>query len=97
MLPSYQPPANRENPVADLKLMRNLFREGVLASAFVSPADTGAGWLLTCVRHNGKPEGMTVDKSTRIKIYRTLDAAHRDALRVGFQTVTTELRELSVA
>jgi hypothetical protein len=97
MLASYQPQQKRENPVADLSLMRNLYREGVVVSAFASPAETGKGWVLTCVRHNGTHERMHIAKSTRIKVYKTLCALHLDAQRIGFDSVTIEARQLNVA
>jgi hypothetical protein len=77
--------------------MRNLYREGVVVSAFASPADTGKGWVLTCVRPNGTHERMSLNKSTKTKIYKSLDAVHLDAKRIGFDTVTIEAGHLNVA
>lgn len=83
--------------MADLSVMRLLHREGVLARAFVTPTDDKSGWLLVCVRVNGTLEYMTKARKTDLKLYKSLESAHVDGLRVGFETVTTELRRLSVA
>ena len=81
----------------DLSGMRNLYREGHLTAAFITPANVPHGWLLTCIRKDGSHEQMTIAKSSRIKIYKSLESVHLDAKRVGFATVTTEVEKLEVA
>lgn len=82
----------------DLSGMRKLFKDGGLKTAIVVPAvlESG-GWLLHFVRMDGKIECMTVARSERIKIYKSLESAHLDAKRVGFEEVTTQVGALQVA
>lgn len=81
----------------DLSRMRKLFNKGALKSAIVAPAPLEDGWELIIVRTDGTSDYMTIAKSTRKKIYKSLESVHRDAKRVGFDEVTTQLGALQVA
>ena len=81
----------------DLSGMRNLYKAGRLKAAFITPGDGHNEWLLTCVRDDGTHEQMTIAKSSRIKIYKSLESVHLDAKRVGFDVVTTDVKGLKVA
>ncbi|WP_230383581.1 MULTISPECIES: hypothetical protein [Pseudomonas syringae group] len=72
----------------DLSGMRDLYKDGALKTAFVSPAPMEAGaWVLTVELTDGSYEYMTVARKGRHKIYKSLDAVSADAQRVGFDEV----------
>jgi hypothetical protein len=72
----------------DLQAMRKLFETGALKEALISPAPMEQGsWVLMAVRLDGHHEHMTVARSERAKVYKSLDAVRADAVRVGFREV----------
>lgn len=81
----------------DLSKMRKMFKKGALKSAIVAPAALEEGWELIVIKTDGTPVCMTIAKSTRKKIYKSLESVHNDAKRVGFDEVTTKVGELQVA
>lgn len=69
----------------DLSAMREKFQEGDLRAAVAIPVEmTRDAWLLMIIRNNGTNEFMTVARSDRHKVYKSLEAVHADAERVGF-------------
>lgn len=84
--------------VVDLSAMRELYQEGALKAATVAPAPMERGaWVLMVVRTDGSQAYMTIARSERQKIYKSLEAVHADAKRVGFSEVTTQVGALDVA
>jgi len=82
----------------DLSGMRKLFKDGGLKTAIVVPAPMeSGGWLLHVVRTDGTADYMTVARTDRPKIYKSLESVHLDAKRVGFEEVTTQVGALQVA
>lgn len=76
----------------DLSAMRKLFKDGFLKEAIVAPAPMErAAWVLTVVRTDGTLECMTIARTDRHKIYKSLDAVHADAKKVGFMEVRTQV------
>lgn len=74
----------------DLSAMRKLFKDGLLKEAIVAPAPMQReAWVLTVIRSDGSSEYMTIARTTRHKVYKSLDAAHSDAREVGFMEVKT--------
>ena len=72
----------------DLSGMRKLYKDGALQAAIAAPAPMERGaWVLTVVRTDGSCEYMTIARSTRHKIYKSLDAVQADAAKVGFEEV----------
>lgn len=69
----------------DLSAMREKFEQGELRAAVAVPAAmTRDAWLLMVVCTNGSQDFMTVARSDRHKVYKSLEAVHADAERVGF-------------
>lgn len=83
--------------INDLSRMRELYAQGLLKEALITPADVPHGWLLHCVQTDGSKIIMNVAKCRRIKVYKSLEAAHLDVRRIGFEEVTTMVKELQVA
>ena len=84
--------------VVDLSAMRKLYQDGALKAATVAPAPMERGaWVLMVDRTDGSQSYMTVARSDRQKIYKSLESVHADAKRVGFTEVTTQVGALNVA
>lgn len=81
----------------DLSAMRKLFKDGGLKSAIVTPAPMQSGWELIVVHKDGTLDYMTVARSDRRKVYKSLESVHADAKRVGFVEVTTQVEAMQVA
>ncbi|WP_241779044.1 plasmid replication protein RepB [Pseudomonas corrugata] len=81
----------------NLSGMRKLYKEGSLTAAIVAPALLENGWVLIVKKKDGTSDHMTIARSPRHKIYKSLESAHLDAMRVGFSEVTTQVGELQVA
>lgn len=82
----------------DLSAMRKLYQDGALKAATVAPAPMEQGaWVLMVLRTDGTQAYMTVARSERQKIYKSLESVHADAKRVGFTEVTTQVGALQVA
>lgn len=77
----------------DLQAMRTLFESGALREAVISPApmEPAGSWVLMVTRGDGLIEHMTVARSDRQKVYRSLDAVSADAQRVGFREVRLQV------
>ncbi|EMA4529851.1 plasmid replication protein RepB [Pseudomonas aeruginosa] len=76
----------------DLSAMRKLFEGGALKAAIVAPAPLEKGaWVLVVERADGAHEYMTVARSTRQKIYKSLESVSADAARVGFREVRLQV------
>lgn len=76
----------------DLSAMRKLFQEGALKEAIVAPAPMqSAAWVLTVVKTDGTLDYMTIARTTRHKIYKSLESVHADAKKVGFSEVRTQV------
>ncbi|WP_421556707.1 plasmid replication protein RepB [Pseudomonas kitaguniensis] len=82
----------------DLSAMRKLFQEGGLKSALVVPVPMQLNaWELIAVCKDGSKEHMTIARSDRRKVYKSLESVHADAARVGFTQVITQVENLQVA
>lgn len=76
----------------DLSAMRKLYQDGALMAAVVAPAPMERGaWVFMVVRRDGSEAYMTVARSDRQKIYKSLDAVRADAERVGFEEVRLQV------
>jgi hypothetical protein len=76
----------------DLQAMRKLFETGALKEAVISPAPMEKdSWVLMAIRTDGHAEQMTVARSERAKVYKSLDAVRADAARVGFREVRLQV------
>ena len=76
----------------DLSAMRKLFEAGALREAIVSPAPMENGaWVLMVERLDGAHEHMTIARSDRQKIYKSLESVRADAARVGFREVRLQV------
>ncbi|AUA86869.1 plasmid replication protein RepB [Pseudomonas aeruginosa] len=76
----------------DLSAMRKLFEVGALREAIVAPAPMEKGsWLLLVSRSDGTKEHLTLARSTRPKIYKSLEHVRADAERVGFREVRLQV------
>lgn len=82
----------------DLSAMRKLYQVGALKGATVAPAPMERGaWVLLVERTDGSQTYMTIARSERQKIYKSLEFVHADAKRVGFSEVATQVGTLQVA
>lgn len=77
----------------NLAQMRKLFASGRLKAARIAPCTPGqpGQWNLVIERADGVQVVMTVDRSPRPKIYKSLEAAAADASRVGFNEVALKV------
>lgn len=76
----------------DLSAMRKLFEAGALREAIVVPAPMENGaWVLMVERLDGVHEHMTIARSDRQKIYKSLESVRADAARVGFREVRLQV------
>jgi hypothetical protein len=76
----------------DLSAMRKMFESGALKGAIVAPAPMENGaWVLMVERIDGAHEHMTVARSSRQKIYKSLESVRADAERVGFREVRLQV------
>ena len=74
-----------------LKILRELFRAGVLKSAHVTPAPmVEDSWVIFFERIDGRQENLTTQRGEE-KRYRGLPAAMEDIRRIGFKQVITVL------
>lgn len=72
----------------DLSAMRKMFEVGALRSAIVAPVPLREGeWMLMVECLDGGHDYMTVARTTRQKVYKSLESARADAARVGFSEV----------
>lgn len=76
----------------DLSAMRKLFQDGSLVNAVVAPAPMESGsWVFLVTHADGTTDYMTIARSDRQKIYKSLDAVAADAERVGFAEVRLQV------
>lgn len=76
----------------ELSVMRKLFEGGVLKGVIVAPAPLEKGaWVLMAERVDGEIEHMTVARTSRQKIYRSLESVSADAMRVGFREIRLQV------
>jgi len=76
----------------DLSAMRKLFQDGALEAAVAAPAPMEAGsWVFSVTHIDGTIDYMTIARSTRQKIYKSLDAVAADAERIGFMEVRLQV------
>lgn len=72
----------------DLSAMRKLFESGDLKDAIVARAPMEkSGWVLNIVRADGTKDYMTIARSTKHKVYKSLEAVTADLNRVGIKEV----------
>lgn len=64
------------------------FEGGLLTACEIHPAPMEAGFILELRHRDGGMEPLTVAREARNKVYRTADAAIKDAGVIGFRTVT---------
>lgn len=74
----------------NLAQMRKLYASGRLKAARITPCSPGE-WQLTIERADGLEVVMTVNRSERPKLYKSLEAAAADASRVGFGEVALKV------
>lgn len=63
------------------------FDAGMLSAGEIHPAPMEAGYILELRHRDGGKEPLTVAREARTKVYRTADAALKDAAVIGFRTV----------
>lgn len=82
----------------DLKTMRGQFERGLLQEAIIAPAPLEADtWLFLVVNRNGRQDCMTIARTSTPKLYKSVDGAVSDAVRVGFRTVQVQAQQGAVA
>lgn len=64
------------------------FDAGNLSACEIHPAPMEAGYILELRHRDGGKEPLTVARAARNKVYKTADAAVKDAGAIGFRTVT---------
>lgn len=75
----------------EIRVLRELFREGMLLSATVVPAPLEHDrWMLMFEKRNGGVEYITRARTNVEKIYRRVNGALIDAREIGFQRVTVD-------
>ena len=75
-----------------LKMLKELFSEGVLSRATVVPNGQEQGsWKLIIHKVSGESVAVTVAAKPEDKVYIRLNAALMDAHRLGFRAVAVEL------
>lgn len=72
----------------EYNILKRLFEQGLLATAFVVPAPLSKHWHLCFTTAAGKTERMTLARQDTLKEYKTVNGALSDALKVGFKEVT---------
>jgi len=76
----------------DLSAMRKLYQKGALKTAFIAPAPMERGaWVLMVVCNDGSQEYMTIARTSRHKIYKSLESVRADVERVGFNEVNLQV------
>ena len=73
----------------ELKVLKQLFRNGALSAATVVPASIESDrWLVVIETKHGLHERMTRANSKKEKLFRSLPAAFEDLRRIGFKQAT---------
>ncbi len=77
----------------ELKELKNVFDSGGLKSAIVYKAVLVGGYILVFKDKNGNSKVMTSQRDVKghPRGFKTIDAAVKNAQKVGFKTVTVDL------
>ncbi len=77
----------------EIRLLRQLFQEGMLLSATIVPAPMEPDrWLLVFDKPSGGQERITKARSDIDKVYKRINGAIADAEEIGFQEVKIRLK-----
>ena len=77
----------------EIRLLKQLFAEGVLLSATIVPAPMESDrWLLVFDKVSGGQERISKARSDTDKIYKRINGAIIDAEDIGFKEVKVQLR-----
>ncbi|WP_293648031.1 plasmid replication protein RepB [Thiolapillus sp.] len=77
----------------EIRLLRQLFQEGILLSATIVPAPMEPDrWLLVFDKSSGGQERITKARSDIDKVYKRINGAIADAEEIGFQEVKIRLK-----
>lgn len=78
----------------EIKVLKELFREGLLRCAKIVPAPMESDrWLLVFEKANGGHERITKARTDNQKIYKRINGAIADAQEIGFRKVSLEFDE----
>tara|TARA_B110000211_G_C13873962_1_gene462117 strand:+ start:165 stop:491 length:327 start_codon:yes stop_codon:yes gene_type:complete len=78
----------------EIRMLRQLFQEGLLLSASVVPAPMEHDrWLLVFEKANGNQERITKARSNIEKVYKRINGALVDAQEIGFKRVSVEFND----
>ncbi len=78
----------------EIRVLRELFREGMLLSATIVPVPLEQDrWLLKFEKSSGGVEFITRARTHEEKIYKRVNGALVDARDIGFQRVTIEFND----
>lgn len=77
----------------EIRLLRQLFQEGMLLSATIVPAPMESDrWLLVFDKVSGGQERISKARSNVDKVYKRINGAIADAEDIGFQEVKIRLK-----
>lgn len=77
----------------EIRILRELYHEGLLKKASVVPAPMEQDrWLLVFERLNGAQENITRARTDQEKVYKRINGALVDAREIGFKSVTVEFQ-----
>jgi len=77
----------------EIRILRELYREGVLKKASVVPSPAKQNrWLLVFERLSGDQEKITRARTNQEKVYKRINGALIDAREIGFKSVTVEFQ-----
>lgn len=77
----------------EIRLLRQLFQEGMLLSATIVPAPMESDrWLLVFDKSSGGQERISKARSNIDKVYKRINGAIADAEDIGFQEVKIRLK-----
>ncbi len=78
----------------EMRMLRQLFQEGLLLSASVVPAPTEHDrWVLVFEKANGDRERITKARTNIDKVYKRINGALIDAHKIGFKRVSVEFND----
>lgn len=73
----------------EIRLLREMFREGVLRKAYIMPAPLeNDRYILVLDRLTGSQEQVTRKRDGKVKVYKRMTGATQDAKSIGFKEVT---------
>lgn len=77
----------------EIRLLRQLFKEGMLLSATIAPAPMQPdSWLMVFDKPSGEQECITKARTSIDKYYKRINGAIADAELIGFQDVRIKLK-----